>query len=136
MSYQDLLEQAYKKVKPISGNGERFEIPEVEGMLEGNKTIITNFSSICSFLRRKPEHLEKFLLRELATPGNIDGDRLVLQRKILKSKIQEKLKEYVEEFVLCKECKKPDTQLEKQGEFMFIRCLACGAKHSVRAKIQ
>ena len=136
MGYEELLEEAYQKVKPITSNGERFEIMEIQGMLEGNKTIVTNFAQIASHLRRKPEHLAKFLQRELATPATLEGERLVMQRKIMKSKIQEKLKEYVEEFVLCKECNKPDTELVKQGEFMFIHCMACGAKHSVRAKIQ
>ena len=39
------------------------------------------------------------------------------------------------EFVLCKECKKPDTELLKEDRLLFIHCLACGAKHSVRSKI-
>lgn len=134
--YENMLNDAYKKVKPIASTGERFEIPKAEGMIEGNKTIISNFKQICDYLRRKCEHLAKFLQRELASPGTIDGERLILVKKVPSSRINEKVKEYVEEFVLCKECGKPDTELEKQGEFMFIRCLACGAKHSVRAKIQ
>jgi translation initiation factor 2 subunit 2 len=134
--YEEMLEQAYKKVKPIEGRSERFEIPNVEAITEGNKTIISNFSQVCAYLRRKPEHLAKFLQRELATPAAIEGDRLVMQRKILTSRIGEKLKEYVKEFIICQECKKPDTELIKQDEFMFIHCMACGAKHSVRAKIQ
>lgn len=136
MTYEKLLDEAYEKVKPITSNGERFEIPKVESIIEGNKTIISNFRQICDYLRRKPEHLAKFLQRELATPALIEGDRLVMQRKILGQRINDKIKEYIEEFVICKECKKPDTQLEKQSEFLFLHCLACGAKHSVRAKIQ
>ena len=136
MTYEKLLDEAYEKVKPISSNGERFEIPKAEGMIEGNKTIITNFKQICDHLRRKCEHLAKFLQRELASPGTIEGERLILIKKVPSSRINEKIKEYVNEFVICRECKKPDTELIKQDEFMFLHCLACGAKHSVRAKIQ
>lgn len=135
-NYEQMLEEAYKKVKPIEESSERFEIPLVQGMIEGNKTIITNFKQICDSLRRDCNHLLKFLQRELASPGTIEGDRVILVKKVPSSKINEKIKAYVEEFVICKECKKPDTQLEKSGDFMFLRCLACGAKHSVRAKIQ
>ncbi|MEK6812055.1 MAG: translation initiation factor IF-2 subunit beta, partial [Nanoarchaeota archaeon] len=39
------------------------------------------------------------------------------------------------EFVLCKECKKPDTELLREDRVTFIHCLACGAKHPVRSKI-
>ena len=77
----------------------------------------------------------KFLLRELATSGTMKNNILVLQRKISSQKINEKIIEYVEEFVLCKECNKPDTEIIKEKGFAFKHCLACGAKHSVRAKL-
>ncbi len=131
--YENLLEKAYKNIKIVE-KSERFKIPKVEGHFEGNKTVISNFSQIASQLRRKQEHLAKFLLKELATSGQVEGDRLVLQRKISSSKINEKIELYVKNYVLCKECGKPDTELVKKDNFNFIHCLACGAKHSV-AKI-
>jgi len=135
MEYEKLLEQAYKNIKPIEKNGERFEIPKVEGHIEGKKTTITNFMQIASYLRRKPEHLQKFLLKELAASGQIESGRLVLNIKIPSSKINQKIEQYVKEFVLCRECKKPDTELIKEDRLSFVHCLACGAKHSVRGKI-
>lgn len=132
--YQELLEKLYKQVKKVEVT-ERFEVPKVEGMVEGSKTIVTNFSQICSILRRKPEHLSKFLSRELAAQATIEGDRLIFNRKLLSSQINDKIRAYVQEFVICPECGKPDTELLKEKGFMFLHCLACGAKHSVRAKI-
>ena len=135
-TYEELLNDAYGKVKSVAGaTGERFEIPKVEGHFEGKKTIITNFSPIVSHIRRNPEHFLKFLLRELAVSGQIEGDRLLLNMKVPSAKMNQKVEEYVKEFVLCKECGKPDTELVKQDRFTFIKCLACGAKHSVRSKI-
>ncbi len=134
-NYEKLLNEAYGKVKPIEHKGERFEIPKAEGHVEGNKTIITNFAQICSIFRRDCEHFLKFMLKELAAPGIIEGDRLILTRKIPSQRIDEKIEQYAKEFVICRECGKPDTELIKQGEFKFLHCLACGAKHSVRAKI-
>ena len=134
MSYEQLLEKAYKEVKPIE-SGERFEVPKVKGHVEGTKTIITNFSQICDVLRRNKEHVTKFLYKELATPGVIDGERLILNRKLHSAKINEKIEAYANEFVICSECKKPDTELIKENRLMFIKCLACGAKKTVRTKI-
>ncbi len=133
--YEKLLNEAYSKVKKPEGTGERFEIPKIEGHIEGRKTILTNFFQIASYLRRKPEHFQKFMLRELAASGQREGDRLVLNIKVPSAKINRKIEEYVKEFVLCKECKKPDTELIKEDRLSFIHCLACGAKHSVRSKI-
>jgi len=134
-NYEELLEEAYKKTKQIDSSSNRFEIPKIEGHFEGRKTILTNFLQIASYIRRKPEHFQKFILRELATSGNIEGDRLILNNKIPSAKINAKIEDYVKEFVLCKECKKPDTELIKEDRLTFVHCLACGAKHSVRSKI-
>jgi len=133
--YEKLLDQAYKEVKQVDTSSGRFEIPKIEGHIEGRKTILTNFFQIASYLRRKPEHFQKFLLKELATSGQKEGDRLVLNNKVPSAKINQKIEAYVKEFVLCKECGKPDTELTKQDRLTFIHCLACGAKHSVRGKI-
>ncbi len=135
MEYEKLLEKLYKEVKPIESQRERFELPKVKGHIEGNKTVVTNFLQICSLLRRKPEHLAKFLSRELAALIVAEGDRIIFNRKLSSLKINEKIGEYINEFVICPECKKPDTELVRQGTFLFKQCLACGAKHSVRAKI-
>jgi translation initiation factor 2 subunit 2 len=134
-NYEQLLEKAYKEVKQVKSNGERFEIPKAEGRFEGKKTIITNFLQMASALRRKPEHFQKFLLRGLATSGQIEGDRLIFNLKIPSLRINQKIEEYAKEFVLCKECKKPDTEIVKKDRLNFLHCLACGAKHSVRSKI-
>ena len=133
--YEQLLNEAYEKVKKIEGVGNRFEIPKIEGHIEGKKTILTNFFQIASHLRRNPEQFQKFLLKELATAGQKEGDRLILNNKIPSSKINQKIEEYAKEFVICRECGKPDTELKREDRFTFIHCLACGAKHSVRGKI-
>ncbi|MBS3076399.1 translation initiation factor IF-2 subunit beta [Candidatus Pacearchaeota archaeon] len=133
--YEKLLEEAYSKVKQSNTSGERFEIPKIQGHFEGKKTILTNFSQIASHLRRQPEHFQKFLLRELATQGQIEGDRLIFNNKVPSAKINQKIEQYTKEFVICKECGKPDTELKKEDRLTFINCLACGAKHSVRSKI-
>ena len=135
-SYEKLLEEAYKKVKHISGKtGERFEIPKVEGHFEGKKTIITNFFQIAEHIRRDSTHFMKFILRELATQGQREGERLVLNNIIPSAKINQKIEQYAKEFVICRECGKPDTELIKEDRLLFIKCLGCGAKHSVRSKI-
>ena len=154
--YEKLLDEAYEKVKQVDTSNARFEIPKVEGLFEGRKTILTNFFQIASHLRRKPEHFQKFILKELAASGHAEGerlrgrqkislpnksraksggDRLILNMKVPSAKINQKIEQYVKEFVLCKECRKPDTELTKEDRLTFIHCLACGAKHSVRSKI-
>lgn len=132
--YEKLLDRAYSKIKKVEIT-ERFEIPKAEVLVEGSKTIVSNLLQIASFLRRDIDHFTKFLSKELATQIIIRGDQAIFNRKLMPSQINEKIEAYVKEFVTCPECGKPDTELIKDKVFLFLRCLACGAKHSVRAKI-
>jgi translation initiation factor 2 subunit 2 len=134
-NYEKLLDEAYKKVKKIDVDEKRFEIPKIQGHFEGKKTVLNNFFQIASHIRRNPEHFQKFMLKELAASGQREGDKFILNIKVPSTKINEKIEQYVKEFVLCKECKKPDTELTKEDRLSFVHCLACGAKHSVRSKI-
>ncbi|MBT6995215.1 translation initiation factor IF-2 subunit beta [Candidatus Woesearchaeota archaeon] len=135
MEYEKLLERAKKNLPEKADAKERFEMPKVKGHIEGNKTIITNFNQIAVTLRRDAKHMLKYLLRELATPGTIDGQRLTLGRKINSTIINNKLQKYANEFVICKDCKRPDTQIMKEGKVTVLKCTACGAKHPIKSKI-
>lgn len=135
MDYEKILEKGMKDLPKESHNTKRFEIPKVKGHVEGNKTIITNFMQIVNTLRREPEHLLKFLLRELATPGGIVDNRLVLGRKINSTQINEKIELYAKNFVLCKSCGKPDTHILNEENKQILKCMACGERSFINAKI-
>ena len=135
MQYEQLLKKAKKEIPNILEESSRFELTKVKGHIEGNKTIVTNFGQIASLIHREPQHILKFLQRELATPAEIDGNRLILKRKISSSLINSKVELYVNIFVICPECKKPDTKLLKENKILLMKCLACGGKHTVKAKI-
>jgi len=135
MNYEEMLKQAYSKLPERKITSERFEIPKALGHIQGNKTVISNFSQICDIFNRSHDHLLKYLQRELATPAIIDGPRLVFGRKLSASLINNKIEQYCKEAVLCSECKKPDTKLEKENNVTIIKCMVCGAKHPVKTKI-
>ena len=135
-NYKSMLEEVRKNLPEAVFIKERFEIPKVMGHVQGNRTIISNFLQIASSLRRDVEHLLKYVLKELATPGEIKkSGALILGTKVPASRINEKIRQYANEFVLCFECGKPDTQLVKESELTYMKCTACGAKNFVKAKI-
>src|SRR3989338_3489148 len=136
MDYKNMLEDVRKNLPEAVSLKERFEIPKVLGHMQGNGTIISNFLQIASALRRDVEHLLKYTLKELATPGEIKkSGALILGTKVPASRVNEKIRQYANEFVLCFECGKPDTQIEKEDELTYMKCTACGAKNIVKAKI-
>ena len=131
-SYEELLKDAYSKVKVVKTGGERFEIPKVQGMISGKNTIITNIKEIADYIRRPIEHIAKFLEQQLAVYGKIDNERLILNTKVNSSRITEKLQQYTKEFVICNECGKPDSEIVSEKGIKFKHCLACGAKSPVK----
>lgn len=131
-TYEQMLKEAIEKVPEDVKKERRLEIPSPQTIIEGNRTFITNFTDLANTMRRDPKHLSRFLFRELAKPGYIDGNRLILQGKVLKSLVEKKIDAYMKEFVYCGECGKPDTHLEKEGRIYFLKCEACGAKQVVR----
>ncbi len=133
--YENLLKKAKASLPKLSEKKERFEIPKAQGHVQGNKTIVTNFNQIVTSLGREQQHILKYLQRELATPASVDGPRLILNRKISSYLINLKIEQYVNTFVLCPDCKKPDTKLMRENKILVIKCMACGAKHTVKSRI-
>lgn len=130
--YEKMLDSAMEKIPKVSDSSERFKIPEIKAFLVGTKTIINNFTEIANAVRRKPEHMQKFLLKELATKGNIEGPKLFVQGKFTRQMINKKLDLYYKTYVYCPECGKPDTKIVKEDRFFFLRCEACGSKNIVK----
>ena len=130
-----MLAKAKKELPKNIESVERFEIPKAKGHFQGNKTVINNFAQIVDALQRPTQHLLKFLLKELATPAELTKSALILKSRIPSAKINEKINKYANEFVMCKECNKPETKIVKENNYSFLKCLACGAKHPIKSKI-
>ncbi|MBC7219198.1 MAG: translation initiation factor IF-2 subunit beta [Hadesarchaea archaeon] len=130
--YEKLLERAIEQIPKAVFESSRFQIPEADVSTVGNRTILRNFKTIATTFNREPEHLMKYLLRELGAAGDIQGAQAVFQGKFSAAAVQDRINRYAEEFVLCKECGKPDTRLEKRERVHVLRCEACGARNPVR----
>jgi translation initiation factor 2 subunit 2 len=130
-SYEELLKKGLKKAPKEAEARERFEIPKAQLLRAGQKTIITNFTEIASHLRRDQNHFLKFLLKELATSGELAGPRLTVIGMFSETAVDSKIDKYAKAYVFCPECKKPDTKLVKEGEYVIMKCEACGARHPV-----
>jgi translation initiation factor 2 subunit 2 len=129
--YNKLLKRAYGKLPEKTEAFERFEVPEADVLVQGNRTILKNFDSIVSKLRREAKHIAKYLSKELAAPSIIEGSRLILNAKLHDRNINEKLRDYVNMYVICKQCKRPDTKIVEVDRLPVMICEACGARSAV-----
>lgn len=121
----------------ILASGSRsYKIPPPQCLREGNKkTIFANIAEICKRMKRNDEHVTQFLFAELGTSGSVDGSkRLVIKGRFQQKQIENVLRRYIVEYVTCKTCRSPDTELSKgENRLYFVTCNSCGSRRSVTA---
>jgi translation initiation factor 2 subunit 2 len=129
--YQDLLKRVHSVTSTKRIEDDRFKVPKVDVFYEGNTTVLKNFDKIIDVLNRDADHFLKFLLGSVGTAGEISSGRVIFQGKIPMKTLQDRLDEYVNTYVICSECNRPDTHLMKKDRTLLIRCDACGAFRSI-----
>lgn len=162
LSYTLLLQRFFSQLAQknpdhaLSGT-KSYKIPPPQCMREGNrKTVFANIADICKRMKRTEEHLTAYLFAELGTNGSVDGSRrLVIKGRFQQKQIENMVRKYISaflppcffcqssvhlltsaqvEYVTCKTCKSPDTELNKgENRLYFITCNNCGSRRSVTA---
>lgn len=130
--YEELLKRARSQLPEVGVKSERLELPRLHYARIGMRTVIYNFKELAGALNRDPQHLLKFLSGEMATAATIQGSRVIFQGKFLEDTFERLIQRYVESFVVCPVCKRPDTKIVKEKRLSFLVCQACGAKSSIR----
>lgn len=131
--YAALLKRARAKIPETVGTGERFVMPELDVQQEGKTTILRNMDDILDKLNRSSDHMVPILLREIGTAGSYEGGRLIFQAKVTPENLQNRVTKYVETYVICGECGRPDTHLSKDERTTIVKCDACGGHRPVKA---
>ena len=110
--------------------------PPVIARVAAKKSLFSNFQDVCAALNRSMDHAISFFNRELASDCAIDQEnRLVIRGKFMPRHIENVLKKYVVEFVLCRDCNSSDTLLEKMKDTrtITITCNSCSSERVVGA---
>ncbi|QRV76469.1 eukaryotic translation initiation factor 5 [Ceratobasidium sp. AG-Ba] len=117
----------------------RYKMPslltKIEGKGNGIKTVIPNMSDVSRALSRPPTYPTKFFGCELGAQTSFDekGDRYIVNGAHDATRLRELLDAFIDKFVLCAECKNPETDLiiVARTEDIFRDCKACGARTGV-----
>ncbi|KIW01033.1 uncharacterized protein PV09_07547 [Verruconis gallopava] len=120
----------------VGGVAKSFKIPPPQCLREGNKkTLLANLPDICKRLKRSPEHITAFLFAELGTSGSTDANgRLIIRGRFQSKQIENVLRRYIMDYVICKTCKSADTELSRgENRLSFITCNSCASRRSVAA---
>lgn len=138
-TYDFLLARAYDLLEEknpglLDANRKKFSSkpPQLE-RVGTKKTRFSNFREICQGFKRNSSHVTDFIFAELGNSGSIDAnDQLLMKGRFGIKQIENILRKYVKEYVLCHTCKSPDTELEKEARLSFLQCRVCGSRCSVQ----
>jgi len=131
--YEYLLRRLYERLPSKTHKATRFELPKLEVERIGTRTIIRNFRSLTTRMRRDPKIVMRYLLKELGASGNYDDSTglLALNVRVSTSSLNTLIQRFVKTYVICPTCGAPDTRLEKRGKALILVCEACGAEQPV-----
>jgi translation initiation factor 2 subunit 2 len=132
--YDSLLDRARSQVPEdaFKKSGERFKVPDVQLIVQGNRSIWQNFQEIINILNRPGKEVLKFLSGQLGTAGSIEGSNALFNGKFTNEQVTDVLNRYIESYVICPVCTRPDTDIKKEGNVYLLVCSACGAQTSIR----
>lgn len=132
LKYEDMLNRAYENIPKEALEHKRFEIPRADSIIQGKKTFVRGFTNLLKELRRDKKHFLKFLTKETATSVTESGQNIIINGKIGAIKLNQIIENYFSQFVLCKECGKPDTKIISHGGTKMMKCEACGAINPIK----
>lgn len=131
MNYEMLLDKAYKELPDVLKEHSRFEKPTVDSIIQGKITVVKNLGDLAKAVDRDTNMVSKYLIKELGTSGTHDSQHLVMKGQFRQPQIQDRFDAFLDEFVMCSECKRPDTKILREDRINFLVCEACGARRSI-----
>lgn len=95
------------------------------------KTIITNLSDVAKDVYRSPEYLLNFFAIELGASSQIankdtNNPKFIINGQRTLDELDHVLDKFIAQFVLCAQCKNPETVLRVKKEEILFVCRACG----------
>ncbi len=130
--YQSLLKKAEGTFSKSDKRESRLKVPNPEVIYEGKTTILRNFGEMVEVINRDERHITKYLMKELGIGVSVRNDQLVINRKVSDSLIADKVRQYMDTFVICYVCSAPDTEIRRVGRTDVMFCKACGAQNPIR----
>jgi translation initiation factor 5 len=109
----------------------RYKMPKlttkVEGSGNGIKTVITNMAAVAKALDRPPTYPTKYFGCELGAQVSMNTE-YIINGMHDPEKLMNLLYDFIRKFVLCVNCKNPETTLTVSKQSIGQKCIACGHK--------
>ena len=115
---------------PVKDAFYRYQMPPLRGHTEKTWTVLASFVKTSNALHRQDQEVLKYLGLALHTQTKFDEQgRACIKGHFSDRDMQKALRHYIEGFVLCGGCKKPETAYRIRGSGKIVqKCFGCGQK--------
>ena len=121
-----LLDRAYNSFTIQKG---RVKLVKPDIQNKNRKSYILNFNDVCLSIGRSNLLLQKHIEKGLQLPTSIKEDgRLKIDKSVKSIMIQNVIKNYIIDNVMCKSCKSIKTVIEKHNRVEYLICNTCKCK--------
>lgn len=124
-TYDDLLfrlhnakssDEVYKKVN----------LPPLKVTKKNKLSIFSNLIVYTEKLNRPKEHIAEYYKNETNLHNSINGqNQLIIQGILSEIKCEAVMRNYIREFVMCRQCKGLCTDIVKENGLTFLKCQQC-----------
>ncbi len=110
----------------------RYKMENVMIINHGVKQAFTNIDSICKSINRNKDDLLKFLKKYFGSAFEYKlGFVLTTKKDMSKDDLQSAIFKYIDENVLCKKCRNPETIITKNKKKTMQVCSACSHNEEI-----
>jgi translation initiation factor 2 subunit 2 len=133
-----LLDRAYILLKKEQKQRKTFIKPEISN--HNRKSYITNFMEFSESIDREPEHIRKYLSKDMnvdisfTKEDNFNSDDisgLKFNNMFKSQQIMNSITNYMKQFVLCELCKSGLTEIIKIDRINYLKCNGCKANKAI-----
>lgn len=114
--------------KPVVDPFYRYKMPPVTCSYEKTWAVISNLGEISKALRRVDAEILKFWGCELGTQTRRRHGRAMVKGRHSPATLQETLSLYIDSFLLCRTCERPETDYELSKKELVQFCKGCGGR--------
>lgn len=111
----------------------RYKMEQVTLQQQGIKYVFSNIDTICRAIGRDPVQIIKYMRKKFGASFEYkNGEASTTKKDITSQILQDTIYAYIEENVLCKKCKNPETEIINDGKKSYSVCKACAHKLQIR----
>ena len=130
-SYDDLLHRLHIS-KTSDDNYKKINLPSLKVVKKNKLSIFSNLTAFTEKLDRPKENIAEYFKKETGLHNSINGqNQLLIQGILNQTKCESLMRNYIKEFVMCRQCKSLKTDMIKENGLTFLKCHQCFATSSL-----